>query len=115
MSIHNNENVNTVNTNVNTSILTKNKQLQIRVSQETKDKIQKIADEKRISLSKLVLDSVLNNGKTNGIDTKTLKTLVNGIFEFNKIMKFNKGHIRFPKDLDKNKLIEAIKLCQMKI
>jgi len=95
----------------------KDKWVQIRVSEDTKDKLEDLAWAKRISVSKLMLDAVLTNGEVKVLDSKNeelnIKTLVEGIFEFNKIMKFNKGNLRFPEDIDKSKIMEAIRLSQM--
>ena len=101
--------------NFNTkSKIKKDKWVQIRVNEETKEKIEELAWLKRITVSKLMLDSVLIIG-AEGKNQENIKVLVEGLIEFNKILKFNEGHIRFPEDIDKDKLMEAIRLSQMMI
>ncbi|NHJ21822.1 MAG: hypothetical protein EAX91_12825 [Candidatus Lokiarchaeota archaeon] len=110
------KNVNTLNTINTKKKLKKDKWIQIRVDEDTKDKIEELAWLKRIPVSKLMLDAVSANLIAGKLDNNPqefkIKALVEGIFEFIKIMKFNKGNLRLPANLDKSKIMKAIRLSR---
>lgn len=108
MSIQEKGDVNTVNTDEK-----KDNWIQIRVSSNTKKQIKDFTKSLGYnSISKFILDSVMTNVNTNvltnELDTQILK---NGLLEFNKLMEFNQDILKSPKDLDFNKIREALKRC----
>lgn len=88
--------------------------IHIRINSEIKEKLREKAKDKQISLTKYILERVMtnNNVMTNKKDDSSIKTLIEGIVEFNKIMIHNKDIINFPKGIIPDKLKEAINLCK---
>lgn len=88
--------------------------IQIRVTDSEKEKIEENAEFSNKSMSQYILDLVL----TNNINVNTSERDVNTtilkecILEFNKIMAYNSGKLRFPENLDKNKIRKGVLECQ---